>query len=292
MVKTADGKSEGTGILGDFATRLQEGFRATLDALGVSHAQRLAAIVESSDDAILSVDLDGVIATWNGGAERLFGYEADEIIGKPVTMLIPADREGEELELLGRLRRGEQVDHYKTERRRKDGTIVEVSLTLSPLKDSAGTTIGASKIARDITAFERARKEQAALYEFTDRLFRAKTAGDVYDAALDAIIRALGCERASILLFGGAGVMKFVAWRGLSDGYRRAVEGHSPWTRESKDPQPIAIDNIETAELEPELKATVKGGRHRLACLHPADRAGAARRQVHDLLRRAARIQR
>ena len=258
LVKTADGKSEGTGILGDFATRLQEGFRATLDALGVSHAQRLAAIVESSDDAILSVDLDGVIATWNGGAERLFGYEADEIIGKPVTMLIPADREGEELELLGRLRRGEQVDHYKTERRRKDGTIVEVSLSLSPLKDSAGTTIGASKIARDITAFERARKEQAALYEFTDRLFRAKTAGDVYDAALDAIIRALGCERASILLFGSARVMKFVAWRGLSDGYRRAVEGHSPWTRDSKDPQPIAIDNIETAELGPELKATVK----------------------------------
>ena len=246
----------------------------------------------SSDDAILSVDLDGVIATWNGGAQRLFGYEADEIIGKPVTMLIPADREGEELELLGRLRRGEQVDHYKTERRRKDGKIVEVSLTLSPLKDSAGTIIGASKIARDITAFERARKEQAALYEFTDRLFRAKTAGDVYDAALDAIIRALGCERASILLFDGAGVMKFVAWRGLSDGYRRAVEGHSPWTRESKDPQPIAIDNIETAELGPELKATVKARRHRLACLHPADRAGAARRQVHDLLRRAARIQR
>ena len=182
----------------------------------------------------------------------------DEIIGKPVTMLIPAHREGEELELLGRLRRGEQVDHYKTERRRKDGKIVEVSLTLSPLKDSAGTIIGASKIARDITAFERARKEQAALYEFTDRLFRAKTAGDVYDAALDAIIRALGCERASILLFDGAGVMKFVAWRGLSDGYRRAVEGHSPWTRESKDPRRSRSSNVETAELEPELTATVK----------------------------------
>jgi PAS domain-containing protein len=112
LVKTVDGKSEGTGILGDFATRLQEGFRATLDALGVSHAQRLAAIVESSDDAILSVDLDGVIATWNGGAQRLFGYEPDEIIGKPVTLLIPAHREGEELELLGRLRRGERIDQW------------------------------------------------------------------------------------------------------------------------------------------------------------------------------------
>jgi PAS domain S-box-containing protein len=259
------GKSEGTGILGDLASRLQESFRATLDALGQSHAQRLAAIVESSDDAILSVDLNGLIATWNGSAERLFGYGPDEIIGKPVALLIPANREGEELELLGRLRRGERVEYYKTERRRKDGSIVEVSLTLSPLKDSAGTMIGAAKIARDITDYERARKtvarrmeEQAALYEFTDRLFRAKTADDVHDAALDAIIRALGCERASILLFDGAGVMKFVAWRGLSDGYRRAVEGHSPWTRETKDPQPIAIDNIETADLWPELKATVR----------------------------------
>jgi two-component sensor histidine kinase len=89
-------------------------------------------------------------------------------------------------------------------------------------------------------------------------LFRARSAKDVYDAALDAIIRALGCERASILLFDGAGVMKFVGWRGLSDGYRSAVEGHSPWTRESRDPQPIAIDNIGKAELDAGLKATVK----------------------------------
>ena len=269
VVKTVDGsKSEGTGILGDFATRLQESFRATLEVLGQSHAQRLAAIVEFSDDAILSVDLDGLIASWNGGAQRLFGYQPDEVIGKPVTLLIPAHREGEEVELLGRLRRGERIDHYKTERRRKDGTIVEVSLTLSPIKDSAGTIIGASKIAHDITEFERARRsiarrmeEQAALYEFTDRLFRAKSARDVYEAALDAIIRALGCGRASILLFDGAGVMKFVAARGLSEGYRQAVEGHSPWTRETKDPQPIAIDDIETADLSPELKATVKAER-------------------------------
>jgi PAS domain S-box-containing protein len=238
--------------------------RATLETLGQSHAQRLAAIVESSDDAILSVDLEGMIATWNAAAERLFGYKAAEVIGKPVTILIPTHKEGEEVELLARIRRGEKIDHYRTQRCRKDRSLLEVSLTLSPIMDGAGTIIGASKIARDITEYERTRKlfasrveEQAALYEFTDRLFRAKSADDIYKAALDAIIRALGCDRASILLFDAAGVMKFVAWRGLSDGYRRAVEGHSPWTRETKDPQPLAINNVATADLESELNATV-----------------------------------
>ena len=106
MVKTVDGsKSERPGILGDIATRLQEGLRATLQALGQSHAQRLAAIVESSDDAIVSVDLDGLVATWNGSAETLFGYTPEEVIGKPVAMLIPPDREGEEVELLDRVHR-------------------------------------------------------------------------------------------------------------------------------------------------------------------------------------------
>jgi PAS domain S-box-containing protein len=265
VVKTVDGsRSERPGILGDIASRLQDGLRATVEALGQSHAQRLAAIVESSDDAILSVDLEGLIATWNEGAERLFGYAAAEVVGKPVTFLIPDAREGEEVELLARIRNGERIEHYKTERRRKDGDIVEVSLTLSPIKDAGGTIIGASKIARDITEYERAVKavarrmeEQAALYEFTDRLFRAKNNEEVYQAALDAIIRALGCQRASILLFDDTGVMRFVAWRGLSEDYRRAVEGHSPWTRETMDPQPLTVAEIETAEVEPGLKATV-----------------------------------
>lgn len=223
LVKTVDSKPERPGILVDLAARLQEGFRATIEALGQSHAQRLAAIVESSDDAIVSVDPGGIIATWNGAAERLFGYLADEVVGKPVTILIPTEREGEEVQLLARVNNGERIDHYKTVRRRKDGSTLEVSLALSPIKDGAGTIIGASKIVRDITDYERivrsvARRmeEQAALYEFTDRLFRAEAPSDVYEAALDAIIRALGCDRASILLFDDSGVMKFVAWRGLS----------------------------------------------------------------------------
>jgi PAS domain S-box-containing protein len=113
--------------------------------------QRLTAIVDSSDDAIISKDLDGTIVTWNRGAERLFGYTAAEAVGQPVAMLIPEDRPDEEPGILQRIRRGERVDHYETVRRRKDGQLVEISLTVSPIKDKSGRIVGASKIARDIT---------------------------------------------------------------------------------------------------------------------------------------------
>ncbi len=250
--------------LGNLAQRLQEGLRATVVAVGQSHSQRLAAIVESSDDAILSLDLDGTVATWNRAAEELFGYTASEIIGKPVTVLIPADREDEEPGLLERVAHGEHIQHHETLRVSKDGQTLAVSLSVSPIVDTAGNVIGASKIARDITARKRAEgalakraEEQAALYEFTDRLFRATCADDAHNAALDAIVRALGCQQASILLFDDAGVMRFAAWRGLSEGYRKAVEGHSPWTRETVDPQPVTIGNVERAELDPTLKTTL-----------------------------------
>ena len=99
--------------------------------------------------------------------------------------------------------------------------------------------------------------EQAALYEFTDRLFRATTRHEIYDAALDAIIRALGCSRASVLLFDDSGKMSFVAWRGLSQAYRDAVAGHSPWRPGDRNAQPVCIDNADTADLPPELKAVL-----------------------------------
>jgi two-component system, chemotaxis family, CheB/CheR fusion protein len=127
------------------------------------HAQRLASIVESSDDAIVSKDLNGVITSWNRGAERLFGYGAEEVIGKPVTILIPADRMNEEPEILERMRRGERVDHFDTIRRHKDGSLIDISLTVSPLKDADGRVVGASKIARDITERKRAQEQQKLL---------------------------------------------------------------------------------------------------------------------------------
>jgi PAS domain S-box-containing protein len=125
--------------------------------------QRLASIVESSDDAIISKDFDGVITSWNRGAERLFGYTAEEVIGKPVTVLIPLERHDEEPEILGRIRRGDRVDHYETVRRRKDGTLIDISLSVSPIRGPDGRIIGASKIARDITDRRRAQEQQQLL---------------------------------------------------------------------------------------------------------------------------------
>src|SRR5678815_5449405 len=114
-------------------------------------SRHLAAIVECSDDAILSKDLNGIIRSWNHGAEKIFGYTAAEVIGKPVTILMPPERQNEEGTILARIRKGEQVHHFQTIRQRKNGTLVNISLTISPIKDSRGTIIGASKIARDIT---------------------------------------------------------------------------------------------------------------------------------------------
>ncbi len=118
---------------------------------GEEASRHLAAIVESSDDAIISKDLNGIITSWNAAAQRLFGYTPEEIIGKPVTTLIPSDRQHEEPVILGRIRRGERIDHYETVRRRKDGSLFNISVTVSPLKDENGKVIGASKIARNIT---------------------------------------------------------------------------------------------------------------------------------------------
>ena len=131
----------------------------------------LASIVESSDDAIISKDLDGIISSWNYGAERVFGYKADEVIGKPVTILLPLDRYDEEPAILERIRSGRSVDHYETVRRRKDGKLIDISLTISPIRDESGRIIGASKIARDITEEKRAHEERARLLE-RERLAR------------------------------------------------------------------------------------------------------------------------
>jgi PAS domain S-box-containing protein len=111
----------------------------------------LASIIDSSDDAIVSKNLDGVITSWNSGAERVFGYSASEAIGQPITLVIPQDRQSEEREILTRIRRGERVDHFETVRQRKNGSLIVVSLTVSPVKDANGKIVGASKIARDIT---------------------------------------------------------------------------------------------------------------------------------------------
>src|SRR6185295_1769452 len=111
---------------------------------------RLAAIIESSEDAIISKTLDGVIQTWNAGAERLFGYRAEEAIGRSITLIVPLERLDEEKEILARLSRGERIDHFETVRMTKDGGRVDISLTVSPIRDAGGRIVGASKVARDV----------------------------------------------------------------------------------------------------------------------------------------------
>ncbi len=128
--------------------------------------QRLAAIVDSSEDAIVSKDLNGTIESWNGGAERLFGYQASEVIGKSILIIVPPDRHDEEQGILERIRRGERIKPYETVRMREDGSLLDISLTVSPLRDAAGRIIGASKIARDIT--ERKRAEAALRHMQTE----------------------------------------------------------------------------------------------------------------------------
>jgi PAS domain S-box-containing protein len=135
--------------------------------------RHLAQVVESSDDAIVSKDLNGTILSWNGAAERMFGFTAEEAVGRSIRMIIPADRQAEEDEVLARIRAGEVVDHYETIRRRKDGTFISISLTVSPIRNDAGQVIGASKIARDIT--ERSR----LLAEARDHAWMSAKLGEV-----------------------------------------------------------------------------------------------------------------
>src|SRR6185437_12092386 len=169
----------------------------------------LAAIVDSSDDAIISKSLDGIITSWNKSAERLFGYRAKEAIGQNITLIVPSDRLHEEATIIGRLRRGERIDHFETVRRRKDDTLLDVSLTISPVKDSAGRVIGASKVARDITgqkqtaqalreSEERLQMELAAtrqLAEISVKLVEEGNCDALYEKVVDA---AMGIMRSDM----------------------------------------------------------------------------------------------
>src|SRR5205823_12591853 len=135
---------------------------------------RLAAIVDSSDDAIVSKTLDGVITSWNRAAERMFGYSTAEAVGHHIKLIIPLERHAEEDDVLARIRRGEIVDHFETVRQRKDGARLTISLTVSPIRDATGRIIGASKIARDITDRKRAEVERILLLEEAQAANRAK----------------------------------------------------------------------------------------------------------------------
>ena len=353
-------------------------------------AIRLAAVVRFSHDAVVAKTSNGIITDWNQSAERIFGYKSKEIIGKSVLTLIPEDRQHEEQEILRKVRRGESLDHYETVRRRKDGQLIDVSLTISPIKGPKGEIIGVSKIARDITeqkqterrlaeqarlldltndaiivrdpqnrivywnrgaeemygfsakealgkithellhtthpetleeirkklerdnrwsgelvhtgkdgrtitvfsrwsldrdargrpaliletntdvtARKHAEQQQRILYQFAKQQNIATNIAGIYEAVLDAIVPALGCQRASILLFDKENVMRFAAWRGLSERYRKAVEGHSPWKSDVKRPEPVCINDVDIADIPKPLKSTIRSEGIRAAAFIP-----------------------
>jgi PAS domain S-box-containing protein len=229
-------------------------------------------VLEAIPAAVYVCAADGVIVRFNRRAAHIWGRtprvgDTDERFCGSFRLyqldgaLLPHAR----TPMATALRTGQSQRDKEVVIERPDGSRVVALVHIDPLKDGDGRVQGAINCFQDITerkrgedALARRTEEQAALYQLTDSLHRAESLSDVYHSALDAILRALYCQRASILLFDEAGVMRFVAWRGLSDDYRGAVDGHSPWTPDAKDPRPICIDDVDSAELTEPLRATIR----------------------------------
>ena len=176
-------------------------------AVPLDPLSHLAAIVASSEDAIISKTLDGTITSWNPSAERIFGYIAEEMIGQSILRLIPSDPQTEETEILRQLRAGQRIQHYETVRVTKDGRRLDVSLTISPVKNHAGHIIGASKIIHDITQrkeeerkSQNKRRQQRLLYKLAETANRAETLTELYQKGIETIQASLNVDRAALLL--------------------------------------------------------------------------------------------
>jgi len=230
-------------------------------------AHLLAAIVNGSDDAIIGKDLNGVITTWNKGAERLFGYKAAEAIGQPVSsLLIPADRQNEEPDILERLRRGERVDHFETVRRRKDGALLDISLTISPIKDNSGKIIGASKIARDVSEHKRAEQTirmlnaqfaaDLAVMTQIQQLSTRSIQGNQYSQLLceiiDTAIQITGANMGSIQLLEN-GVLTIAAHRGFKapflDFFSAVHEGDAAWREAIARGERMIVEDVTNSSM-------------------------------------------
>lgn len=248
----------------------------------------LAAIVESSDDAIVSKTLDGRIRSWNAGAMRLFGYTAEEVIGKPITIIIPPELHEEEHGILAKLQRGERIDHFETTRVTRDGRRIPISLSVSPVRDSRGVVIGASKVARDIS--ERKRAEQALreserllaaeadalvkLNESSSRLWRSRTLQEGLEVMLAAVIELLGADKGNVQLLEGRGkdgVLRIAAQRGFQpdflEHYREvSADDECACGRALRSGQRIIIEDV---EAEASLRAPARAADYRSVVTTP-----------------------
>lgn len=229
-----------------------------------------ADLMQALPAAVYTTDAQGQITSYNEAAAELWGCRPDpgnsSFCGSwklywPDGRPLPHD----ECPMALALKEKRAIRGMEAVAERPDGSRVPFIPYPTPLFDASGELVGAINMLVDISdrksveqSLARRREEAAALYQFTSRLYRAETLDDIYQAALDAIRQSLGCGRASILLFDDMGVMKFVAWRGLSEGYRQAVEGHAPWKVDAKDPEIICIPDVNSADLPSDLRSVVK----------------------------------
>jgi PAS domain S-box-containing protein len=240
------------------------------EALPPAADQILLSIVENSDDAIITKNLDGIISSWNKAAQRIFGYAAEEVIGESVTILIPPDRHNEEPAIIARIRRGERVDHYETVRQHKDGSLIDISLTISPIKNANGKIIGAAKIARDIT--ERKRKDERIALLARETEHRAKN--------ILATVQALVSRSHSPTV---VGLKQAIQGRIQALAKLHTLFGESHWTG-------AELSNIATQELAPYrgdagLRVRIDGPKFLL----PLDKAQAIGMILHELATNAAK---
>jgi PAS domain S-box-containing protein len=204
---------------------------------------RLAAIIDSSDDAIVSKTLKGFITSWNAGAERMFGYTPAEAIGQHITLIIPSDRLGEEVEVLARISRGEKVDHFETIRHAKDGRQLNISLTVSPVRNSRGQIVGASKVARDITARKRSEEERERL---TDQAMAARRSAEEANRLKDDFLATVSHELRNPL-------NAIVGWAGLLGGgkldEKKTARGIAAITRAAQAQDQIINDLLDVSRI-------------------------------------------
>ncbi|MHC2337909.1 PAS domain S-box-containing protein [Bradyrhizobium sp. USDA 4454] len=222
--------------------------------------------IAGSPDAIWCWRTDGIITQWNPAAERLLGFASSEIAGRSLLDLVTQAERSTAENMIDRVSAGESFGPFETVRVDKDGRALAVEITVAPLCDENGSIVGGASFCRDISerksvseSLSRTIRELETLFHLSERLQAAKSAEEVYEAALGAITGALECERASILLFDSTSVMRFVAWKGISEEYRKAVDGHSPWTPETTEAVPIFVTDIRDTNEPDALKKMIEG---------------------------------
>ena len=242
--------------------------RKQLEASARGQLEELNNIYQTAPIGLALVDRDFRFARINERLAEINGISVEQHLGRSVREVVPALAEQAEAVFRQVFETGKPLLNveFQGETRAQPGVRRTWIESWYPLKDARGETVAINVVVEEVTERKRAEaalaksaRQKEALYHLVDRLHRTKSIDEIYDAALEAIVTALPCDRASILLFDDADVMRFVGWRRLSDDYRRAVEGHSPWQRDAVDPQPVCVENVERADIPAVLKATVMG---------------------------------